>query len=386
MRGDTAHRLDVERACLRLRLAAAALATTLALVALPRADAFAAVVIPIALAAAVVLRYLDPGRAPTARIAAGHVVDVVLASGMVYALPVASPAWILYGFVIAIAALRHGPMGAFAGTAASIIAYDLTLFVRAEEAPIDALWNVQALVAVGLVGAELAWATVRSVTERERIRRHATAGDHRRQGPHLRARHARHAAHRTRSRGVGRGRRRRAPGRDGDASWLRRAAADGECAPHRGGGPRGRARRRAARDGGAGSRRRRRPAHHVGGSHPPRRASRGRDRAFARGAPRDGARRERGGGARVAHDRRVVDRASRRARPPCRRHSGHRRSRRGRGARPRAWRAHAGAHHARRRGVDDTAARAPRRALGGDRRRRRRPRAPRAQSRSNARL
>src|SRR5437879_2088847 len=175
MRGDTAHRLDVERACLRLRLAAAALATTLALVALPRADALAAVVIPIALAAAVVLRYLDPGRAPTARIAAGHVVDVVLASGMVYALPVASPAWIINGFVIAIAALRHGPMGAFAGTAASIIAYDLTLFVRAEEAPIDALWNVQALVAVGLVGAELAWATVRSVTERERIRRHATA-------------------------------------------------------------------------------------------------------------------------------------------------------------------------------------------------------------------
>ena len=175
MRGDAAHRLDIERACLRLRLAAAALATTLALVALPRADAFAAVVIPIALAAAVVLRYLDPGRAPTARIAAGHVVDVVLASGMVYALPVASPAWILYGFVIAIAALRHGPMGAFAGTAASIIAYDLTLFVRAEEAPIDALWNVQALVAVGLIGAELAWATVRSVTERERIRRHATA-------------------------------------------------------------------------------------------------------------------------------------------------------------------------------------------------------------------
>src|SRR5947199_46833 len=103
MRGDTAHRLDVERACLRLRLAAAALATTLALVALPRADAFAAVVIPIALAAAVVLRYLEPGRAPTARIAAGHVVDVVL------------------------------------------------------------------------IGAELAWATVRSVTERERIRRHATA-------------------------------------------------------------------------------------------------------------------------------------------------------------------------------------------------------------------
>src|SRR5438309_1402436 len=99
MRGDTAHRLDVERACLRLRLAAAALATTLALVALPRADAFAAVVIPVALAAAVVLRYLEPGRAPTARIAAGHVVDVVLASGMVYALPVASPAWILYGFV-----------------------------------------------------------------------------------------------------------------------------------------------------------------------------------------------------------------------------------------------------------------------------------------------
>src|SRR2546428_822422 len=103
MRGDTAHRLDVERACLRLRLAAAALATTLALVALPRADALAAVVIPIALAAAVVLRYLDPGPAPTSRI----------------------------------------PPGA--------------------------------------------------------------ACYSRRQGPHLRARHARHAAHRTRSRGVGRG-------------------------------------------------------------------------------------------------------------------------------------------------------------------------------------
>src|SRR2546428_56113 len=175
MRGDAAHRLDIERACRGRRLAAAGLARPLARVAFRRADALAAVVIPIALAAAVVLRYLQPGRAPRARIAAGHVVDVVLASGMVYALPVASPAWILYGFVIAIAALRHGPMGAFAGTAASIIAYDLTLFVRAEEAPIDALWNVQALVAVGLVGAELAWATVRSVTERERIRRHATA-------------------------------------------------------------------------------------------------------------------------------------------------------------------------------------------------------------------
>src|SRR2546428_11598367 len=165
MRGDAAHRLDIERACVRLRLAGAALAPTLALVALPRADALAAVVIPIALAAAVVLRYLDPGRAPTARIAAGHVVDVVLASGMVYALPVASPAWILYGFVIAIAALRHGPMGAFAGTAASIIAYDLTLFLPAEGAPIHPLRHGPGLLAVGLIGAELAWATVRSVTE-----------------------------------------------------------------------------------------------------------------------------------------------------------------------------------------------------------------------------
>src|SRR5207302_9654497 len=109
MRGDTAHRLDVERACLRLRLAAAALATTLALVALPRADAFAAVVIPIALAAAVVLRYLEPGRSPTARFAAGHVVYVVLASVMVYALPAASPPWILSGFAIASASLRPAP-------------------------------------------------------------------------------------------------------------------------------------------------------------------------------------------------------------------------------------------------------------------------------------
>src|SRR5437773_8735877 len=175
MRGDTAHRLDVERACLRLRLAAAALATTLALVARPRADALAAVVIPIALAAAVVLRYLDPGRAPTARIAAGHVVDVVLASGMVYALPIDSPAWILYGFVIAIAALRHGPMGAFAGTAASIVAYDLALLVRSDQAEIDQLWNVQALVAVGLVVAELAWSAVRAATDRERVRRETNA-------------------------------------------------------------------------------------------------------------------------------------------------------------------------------------------------------------------
>src|SRR3989442_2197634 len=109
MRGDTAQRLDVERACLRLRLAAAALATTLALVALPRADPLAAVVISIALAAAVVLRYLGPGRPPKARIAAGHVVDVVLASGMVYALPLASPASIPYGLVIALPALRHRP-------------------------------------------------------------------------------------------------------------------------------------------------------------------------------------------------------------------------------------------------------------------------------------
>ncbi len=173
MRGDSLYSLDTDRAALRLRLAAAALAASLVLLAGDRAGALAAATIPILLAAAVVLRYASPGRRPEAPRLAGIGLDIAAATAVVYALPIAEPAWILYGFGIANAALWRGPIGVFGATAASIIAYDVTLALRDGEVAVQALWVVQALIAVGLIGAELAFRSIRATADRERIRRYA---------------------------------------------------------------------------------------------------------------------------------------------------------------------------------------------------------------------
>src|SRR5687767_4215350 len=175
MRGEVAFVLDNERAALRLRLGAAALATTLVLLAGNSASALAAATIPMFLAGAVVLRFGAPGRMPEARALAGSVLDVVAATAIVFALPLEAPSWILYGFAIANTALWRGPLGVFGATAASILAYDISLIGRTGEAPAASLWVVQALVAVGLISAELVYSAVRATADRERMRRHGHA-------------------------------------------------------------------------------------------------------------------------------------------------------------------------------------------------------------------
>ncbi|MEO8632824.1 MAG: HAMP domain-containing sensor histidine kinase [Chloroflexota bacterium] len=175
MRGEAVFALDTERAALRLRLAAAALATTLVLLAGDRANALAAATIPLFIAASVALRYLPQGNMPEARALAGSALDVVAATAIVFALPLDAPSWILYGFAIANTALWRGPLGVFGATAASILAYDVTLVARSAEAPASALWVVQALVAIGLISAELVYSAVRATADRERMRRHGHA-------------------------------------------------------------------------------------------------------------------------------------------------------------------------------------------------------------------
>lgn len=175
MRGEAVFALETERAALRLRLAAAALATTLVLLAGERATALAAATIPLFLAAAVALRYGPQGKYPLARSVAGSALDIVAATAIVFALPLDAPAWILYGFAIANTALWRGPLGVFGATAASILAYDLTLGLRTGEALATSLWVVQALIAVGLISAELVYSAVRATADRERMRRHAHA-------------------------------------------------------------------------------------------------------------------------------------------------------------------------------------------------------------------
>ena len=96
-------------------------------------------------------------------------------TAIVFALPLDAPTWILYGFAIANAALWRGPLGVFAATAASILAYDITLIARIGEAPATSLWVVQALVAIGLISAELVYSAVRATADRERMRRHGHA-------------------------------------------------------------------------------------------------------------------------------------------------------------------------------------------------------------------
>lgn len=175
MRGEAVFALDTERAALRLRLAAAALATTLVLLAGDRANALAAATIPLFIAASVALRYLPQGNMPEARALAGSALDVVAATAIVFALSLDAPTWILYGFAIANTALWRGPLGVFGATAASILAYDVTLVARSAEAPASSLWVVQALVAIGLISAELVYSAVRATADRERMRRHGHA-------------------------------------------------------------------------------------------------------------------------------------------------------------------------------------------------------------------
>jgi signal transduction histidine kinase len=103
------------------------------------------------------------------------VLDIAAVTGLVSTLPLSLGPWILYSFAIGVAALRSGPVGAFAATALAVVGYDSALVLRGEQARATDLWPVQALIAVGLVIAEIVWALGRQDVETLWSRVHARA-------------------------------------------------------------------------------------------------------------------------------------------------------------------------------------------------------------------
>ena len=161
-----------ERAHLLIRLAAIALGGTLVLLAGVGATSLAALVLVLYLAAAVSVRYYPPlQRVPFVV----PVLDLAAVTGLVFALPLALGSWILYAFAIGVAALRSGPLGAVAATALAVVGYDAMLVARGEQARATDLWPVQALIAIGLVIAEIVWALGREDVETLWSRIHARA-------------------------------------------------------------------------------------------------------------------------------------------------------------------------------------------------------------------
>jgi signal transduction histidine kinase len=147
-----------DHAILLIRLAAVALASTLVLLAGTGVLSLAAAALLLYLAAAVVLRYVPAAR----RLAfIGPLVDLVAVTALVFAFPLEVAPWVLYTFAIGAAALRYGPIGAVATCALAIVGFDLALAVRGASARATDLWAVQALIAIGLVTAEIAWALAR---------------------------------------------------------------------------------------------------------------------------------------------------------------------------------------------------------------------------------
>ena len=161
-----------ERAHLLIRLAAIALGGTLVLLAGVGATSLAALFLVLYLAAAVCVRYYPPlQRAPFVV----PVLDLAAVTGLVFALPLALGPWILYAFAIGVAALRAGPLGAVAATALAVVGYDAVLVARGEQARATDLWPVQALIAIGLVTAEIVWALGRQDVDTLWSRIHARA-------------------------------------------------------------------------------------------------------------------------------------------------------------------------------------------------------------------
>ena len=161
-----------ERALLLIRLAAIALGGTLVLLSGVGATSLAALILVLYLAAAVTVRYYPPlQRVPFVV----PVLDISAVTGLVFALPLELGPWILYAFAIGVAALRSGPLGAVAATALAVVGYDGALVARGEQARATDLWPVQALIAVGLVIAEIVWALGREDLDTLWSRIHARA-------------------------------------------------------------------------------------------------------------------------------------------------------------------------------------------------------------------
>src|SRR6266852_4772425 len=161
-----------ERAHLLIRLAAIALGATLVRLAGVGATSLAALILVLYLAAAVTFRYYPPLQQVPLVV---PVLDVFAVTGLVFALPLALGPWILYAFAIGVAALRSGPIGAVAATALAVVGYDAALVARGEQARATDLWPVQALIAIGLVIAEIVWAMGRQDLDTLWSRIHARA-------------------------------------------------------------------------------------------------------------------------------------------------------------------------------------------------------------------
>ncbi|HEV8535129.1 MAG TPA: ATP-binding protein [Candidatus Limnocylindria bacterium] len=161
-----------ERAHLLIRLAAIALGGTLVLLGGAGVLSLAAGALLLYLAATVVMRYLPAAR----RVGVfAPAVDLVAITALVFAFPLDLAPWVLYAFAIGAAALRSGPAGAVTATALAVVGYDLALIVRGAEARAADLWPVQALIAIGLVTAELVWALGRSDVDTVWSRVHSRA-------------------------------------------------------------------------------------------------------------------------------------------------------------------------------------------------------------------
>jgi signal transduction histidine kinase len=171
--GRTAAAIEArERAHLLIRLAAIALGGTLVLLAGVGATSLAALVLVLYLAAAVSVRYYPLlQKAPFVV----PVLDLAAVTGLVSSLPLELGPWILYAFAIGVAALRSGPIGAVAATALAVVGYDSALVLRGQQAHATDLWPVQALIAIGLVIAEIVWALGRQDVDTLWSRNHALA-------------------------------------------------------------------------------------------------------------------------------------------------------------------------------------------------------------------
>jgi len=161
-----------ERAHLLIRLAAIALGGTLVLLGGARAFPLAAGVLLLYLAATLVLRYLPAAHRVEALSPA---LDLVAVTALVFAFPLELAPWILYVFAIGAAALGSGPVGAVTATALAVVGYDAALILRGDQARATDLWPVQALIAIGLVTAEIVWALGRQDLETVWSRVHARA-------------------------------------------------------------------------------------------------------------------------------------------------------------------------------------------------------------------
>src|SRR6267143_4875772 len=171
--GRTAAAIEArERAHLLVRLAAIALGGTLVLLAGVGATSLAALFLVLYLAAAVTVRYYPPLQKVPFVV---PVLDVTAVTGLVSTLPLQLGPWILYAFGIGVAALRSGPIGAVAATALSVVGYDSALVLRGQQAHATDLWPVQALIAIGLVIAEIVWALGRQDVDTLWSRNHALA-------------------------------------------------------------------------------------------------------------------------------------------------------------------------------------------------------------------